>query len=369
MARAIVEGMARDWTAPRLLELLAAELPDPRALDGFVSGPGGARVRAYAPELSVHVGSGSVPGVSAASLLRGLLVGSATLLKPGAGDVVLSVLLARAIAEEAPTLARACAVVYWSGGAGDALEDAALADADLVVAYGGDEAVRSLRARLPVTTPLVAYHHRVSVAIVGRSALARAALAVTARGLAHAVALFDQRGCVSPQAIFVEEGGETAPAELAAAVASALARVEGELPAAPLDPGAASSVHQLRRTAEMRAAAGEPIALHAGPGTSWTVLLEPTDALELSCLGRTARVHPVADASAVPALLAPWRRHLQTVGVAGLEHRLPGLAGELGAAGAVRICALDEVAFPPPWWHHDGRGPLTSLLRWVDLEG
>ena len=45
------------------------------------------------------------------------------------------------------------------------------------------------------------------------------------------------------------------------------------------------------------------------------------------------------------------------------------LAAGLGEIGAVRICALSAVPFPPPWWHHDGQGPLASLLRWVDLEG
>ncbi|MSR35305.1 MAG: hypothetical protein EXR95_01505 [Gemmatimonadetes bacterium] len=367
MARAVIQGMARDWTAERLQDLLTAELPDARALEEFVTGVHGARTRAFGPELALHVGSGTVPGVSATSLLRSLLVGSATLVKPGAGDVVLPVLLARALAEEAPELARACAVVYWEGGADDALEQAAIADADLIVAYGGDATVRALRERAPATTPVLAYHHRVSVALVGRGALRRTTLIGVADDLARAVAMFDQRGCVSPHAVFVERGGEIGPEELAAALAAALGRVERELPPGAPDPAQASDLHQLRRTAELRAAAGEPVVVHAGAG--WTVLLEPPAELELSCLGRTVRVHPVDDARVVPALLERWRRHLQTVGVAGLDDRLGEVAEGLGRAGATRICGLADVAFPPPWWHHDGRGPLTSLLRWVDLEG
>jgi hypothetical protein len=57
-------------------------------------------------------------------------------------------------------------VVYWDGGT-DALEEAALAEADAVVVYGEDATVRRVRDRLPVTTRLVAYHHRTSVALVG----------------------------------------------------------------------------------------------------------------------------------------------------------------------------------------------------------
>ena len=77
----------------------------------------------------------------------------------------------------------------------------------------------------------------------------------------------------------------------------------------------------------------------------------------------------VVDALDVPDLLVPVGRHLQTVGVAGLGERVEEVAAALGKVGAVRICPLSDVPFPPPWWHHDGRGPLSVFLRWVDLEG
>ncbi len=367
MARAVIEGMARDWTAPRLLDLLAAELPA-GALDRFVPGTRGTRVRAFAPELALHVGAGTVPGVTATSMLRSLLVGSATLVKPGRGDAVLPVLLARAIADEAPDLARAVAVVYWGGGADAAVEEVALAAADQVVVYGGDATVRAVRERLPVTTPVIAYHHRISAAVVGRGALEKAGVEKVADALARAVALFDQRGCVSPHVVLVEEGGEMSPAELARALAGALARLDETLPPGPVDSAQASAVHQLRRTAELRAAAGEALELHVGTGGAWTVLLDPSAEVEASCLGRTVRVHPVADERATIARLAGWRQHLQTVGIAGMGDRLEALAAALGEVGARRVCPLESIPFPPPWWHHDGQGPLAVLVRWMDVE-
>tara|TARA_B100001123_G_scaffold103245_1_gene119675 strand:- start:1051 stop:2457 length:1407 start_codon:yes stop_codon:yes gene_type:complete len=368
MARAVIEGMARDWTAERLAALLSAELSQPEALDRFVPQSGGGRARAFAPALSFHIGAGTVPGVSATSMLRGLLLGSATLVKPGVGDVVLPVLLARALAEEAPRLASAVAVLYWSGGSGEDTEQVLLETADLVVAYGGDATVRSLRDRLPVTTPLVAYHHRLSVALVGRSALSQESLPGVASTLARAVALFDQRGCVSPHAVLVEQGGDVGARELTEALARELERLHRVLPPTDLAPSHASAVHQLRRTCELRRGAGENLELHTGPGASWTVVLESANKLEPSCLGRTVRVHSVVDALEVPDLLVPVGRHLQTVGVAGLGDRVEEVAAALGKVGAVRICPLGDVPFPPPWWHHDGRGPLSVFLRWVDLE-
>ena len=366
MARAVIEGMARDWSGDRLLALLEAELFDPDALERFVRAPGGRLVRAFPPALSLHIGAGTVPGVTTTSLIRALLVGSAAVVKPGRGDRALTELFWRLLGDEAPDLAAMAAVGYWEGGVERAHEDALLGEADAVVVYGGDETVRSVRERLPVTTRLIAYHHRLSVALVGRTALEPDALAATADQAARADALFEHRGCVSPHAIFVE--GVSGALAFAAALGDALARTAVALPAVPLSPAEGSAVQQLRGSAELRAAAGQPVALHGAPDGSWTVLLEPAAAIE-PCLGRTVRVHPVASLGEVPERLAPVGRHLQTVGVAGVEgRRLDALAGALGEVGALRICPLADVAFPPPWWHHDGQGPLTSLLRWVDLE-
>jgi hypothetical protein len=368
MARAVIEGMARDWTAERLLGVLEAEFPDPDVLDRFVPGPQGRLVRAIAPALSLHIGAGTVPGVTATSIIRALLVGSAAVWKIVPSDYALTRAFLGALLKEAPELAAMSTGVGWEGGAVPDGVGILFDEADLVVVYGGDETVRSVRERLPVTTKLVAYHHRLSAAVLGRDALAGDALAAAADAGAHAVAMFDHRGCVSPHMIFVEEGNGGSARDFAVALAAALERLRHSLPVGTLSPAEGSAVQQLRGGMEMRAAAGEPIEVHAARDGSWTVLLEPPGAIA-PCLGRTVRVHPVTDVHEAVKHLTPVGPHLQTVGVAGLDGaRLEELANALGEIGAIRICPLGDVAFPPPWWHHDGQGPLRSLVRWVDLE-
>jgi hypothetical protein len=44
------------------------------------------------------------------------------------------------------------------------------------------------------------------------------------------------------------------------------------------------------------------------------------------------------------------------------------VAEALARVGVTRVTAFSEVPFPPPWWHHDGVGPLGALVRWVDLD-
>lgn len=371
MAREVLDGMARDWTPDRLLALLRREFDaDPSVLDGFRPRSGERRrVRAVGPELCFQIAAGTVPGVSVTALLRGLLVKSAVVLKPGRGDAVLPVLFARGLAEEDPELARAVAVAYWPGGR-EEVEDVLLRAAEVVVAYGSEETVRSLRDRTPVAARFVAYRHRVSAALVGREALKDGTAAKVAAGrAARAAAIFDQRGCVSPHVVYVEEGGAVDPRTWAEDLARALEELEKSLPTGPLSAAEASEIQQLRGTAELRASAGEGVRVHHGGSRPWTVLLEDEPGFRPSCLGRVLRVRPVADLQRAVAELGGVGRYLQTVALEGAGRRRGDLAEALARTGAVRITTLERAPWPPPWWHHDGAGALRALVRWVDLEG
>lgn len=367
MAREVVDGMARDWTAGRLDRLLRDQFADPGVLDGFRAGPGGSRVRALGHPLVVQLGAGNVAGVAVGGAVRALLTRSPVLLKPGLHDAVLPVLYARALAECDPELADALAVLYWPGGT-EAVETEVLARAGLVVVYGGGDTVKAVRARLPATTPLVVYSHRLSVALVGRRALAGARADQTARAAASAVAAFDQRGCVSPHLFWVEEGGALTPAEWAGRLAAAMATIERDLPAGRLPPQTASLVQQLRGTWELKQAAGTGARVFRPAGVEWTAAYDPDPAFTPSCLGRFAWVKPVPDLARVPALLAGVRPFLQTVGMCGTGDRAAIIADELGSAGVSRVTTLQRMAWPPAWWHHDGGDALRALTRWVDWE-
>ena len=268
MAAAVLDGMASDWTGPRIRRMLDLELGGPAVLDGFQTWEE-RRVLACGPSLTFQVVAGSVPGVGVSALIRSLVVRSPTLLKPGWGDVVLPVLFARALAEAHPALARMLAVLYWPGGDSH-VEEVLLAEADVATVYGGDASVAAIRSRAPATTRVVAYHHRVSLGIVSREALAPEQLHRTA----SEVAVFDQRGCVSPHSVYVESGEEGDVQAFVAELAQAMRAVEAHLPGGRMDPREASAVHQARGTAELLAASGSGEVHHGGTAL-WTVILDP----------------------------------------------------------------------------------------------
>jgi hypothetical protein len=356
------------WRAPALEALLASELPQPQALDRFVCGSGTSRQsRAFGPRYAFHVFSGNIPGVAVTSLVRSLLVKAAMLGKTATNEPILPVLFARAIAEVSPDLGQCLAVTYWPGGSDLDLE--AFATADTVIVYGGQEALSSIRSRLDPRTPLVDHGPRVSFGLIGADALKDMSTAsATAAEAARAAAIFDQQGCVSPHALYVEDGAPVGPPEFAELVAQAMRRLSHELPRGSLTPAEAAAIHNARATAEFRALAGENVQLHASADTAWTVIFDPRPDFQASCLNRVLFIKPIRRLEDAALLVAPFSLLLQTVAIAGGGPRLADLATQLGEAGVTRITSFAEMPWPPPVWHHDGRGPLRELLRWVDLE-
>ncbi len=385
MAGVVARGMAESWTTESLMLLLHAEFPDPAVLDGFVAaGPTAdaptadsptavtaREVTAAAPGVTLHIGAGSVPGVTVTSMIRALMVKSPVLAKPGAGDVVLTRLFARELHRADDRLRHAVAMQYWPGGdpGHDGWEREVLTRAGQVVVYGGDDTIESVRARTPATTRLIEHPNRLGVAIVDPRS------APDADGhAARAVALFDQKGCVSTHLILLlgalddplaPENQEHA-VQWCGRLAASLEALSGTLPPATASPGELSARHQLRGRLAIRHAGSADIRSWSCPAGTWTVVLGRPDSFE-PVGGRTAWVVPVPDLSRCLEILRPLRRVLQSVGVAGLGARRRAFGQAISAVGATRIVPLDQVPFPDPDWLHDGSRPLGELVRWTEL--
>jgi hypothetical protein len=367
MIRVGLQRSLQDWTEPALLKLLDTELAGGRLLDSFFE-RSGTRVRAVGPRLAYHVFSGNVPGVAVTSMVRSLLVKAATLGKTASGEPLMAPVFTKALMRVDPDLAECVAVTHWPGG-GSRVEDEVLAAADLVVVYGGAEAIRSLRARSPATTRVIDHGPRISLGLVGREGLADGqAVRMLAARAAWAVSVFDQQGCVSPHLIWVEQGGDVTPREFARLLSEGMAALATELPRGSITAAEAAAIHQVRAAAEFRSIAGEDMEVLEGADASWTVILDSDSRFEPSCLNRTIRVKPIARLEDVPGLIEPARGLIQTVAIEGAGARTRALANALAAAGVTRITDFEHMPWPPPSWHHDGAGPLAELVRWVDFE-
>lgn len=198
--------------------------------------------------------------------------------------------------------------------------------ADRIDVYGGAAAIRQVRDGARPAVSIRAHGPGLGVAYVTRSADPLEA----SRALAADVVVFDQRGCLSPRVALVE--GDRGRAEsFAESLHASLSQWAERVPRGTL---ADEERADARRWQEALAFAGRVWSgAHHGVGLGDRLLVPPS--------GRHVQVLPVADASAVAALLAPIAASVVTLGSDEPEqvrHLAPP---------HVRVAALGRMQRPP----------------------
>lgn len=359
MIRYTLPFIFREYRAPRLSALLQDELGSLAVLDDFSNNR-----RVISPRLISQVLASNLPGAGLDGLIFSLLLKSATLVKTSSSASLLPMRFARALAEVDPELATSLSVVTWPGGH-TVLEKIAFGRADVVIVSGSEQTLAAIRPQ--VRGQLIGYGHKVSFSIIAKEALADTP--EVARQTAYDVMLFDQQGCLSPQIIYVEQGGSVSPKEFAAHLSQALAHWEHVVPRGRIPQEARVAIRRVRDETEWQALAGKESALYASPnGTEWTVAYEADPAFAPSPLYRTIRVKPLTTFAQLDELLISWRPHLEAVGVAVSPERLPGLATMLGQMGVSRVCPIGTMQTPPLSWRHGGRPRVADIVRWIEID-
>jgi hypothetical protein len=337
MLDAILPLAAGAIAAPAMAALVEDEL-DPGAAD---------RPPPAGPAVVLHVLASNVPGLALPAIALGALVGAVVVVKSGRDDADSAPAFVDALHAELPDLAATIVAAYWPGGTA-ALEDAALARADVTVLTGGDAALAALAPR--VRGRRVLHGPRESVAAVGRDALGRAA--DVAAAIAWDAALYEQRGCLSPHAVYVEESGAVPACDFADALVAALAAVRERLP-----PGRAPVEERAAIRVAWDAAEHEPeTRLLGGPGAG--VALHASASFRPGIGGRTLRVHPIRGLDRLPDLLP--QGVIECVGIAGGDAAV--LAEPLRARGVSRLCPVGRMQRPGLSWPRGQHPPLGVLL-------
>jgi acyl-CoA reductase-like NAD-dependent aldehyde dehydrogenase len=355
------EGLARGlapFRSEALRALVAAELgPAPDA---------GRRATGF--PVTAQLLAGAVPTATVPALLAPLVVGSPVVAKPPVHDPVTAPCLARSLAALDAELGACVQVVAFRGEEEGPL--AALLEADCVVATGSDETVARVAARVAPPRRLVAYGHRLSLAVLGPDVLGDATRRRRAlERLALDTALWDQQGCLSPLALYAV--GDAAPRErLLDETARALAAAEARWPRGRLDPHTLGAARRERELAELRAAGGADLAWRADPEGRWTVVAEPDALFRGAPPARFLRIHPARDLAELARALAPVAPHLAAVAVDGFDDEATrrGLHDLLARRGASRICPPGSLQAPPLSWPHDNRPLLLPLTRLTSIE-
>jgi hypothetical protein len=356
-----------------LKRFLAQDFSNPQVLEEFVPNVRGGFTRAVPPSLTLHSWSGNVPALGLWSLISALLVKSPSIGKVASAEPLFVSWFVRLLVQVLPQIKDALAIVWWRGGEHDSCQPL-LNAAQLVLAYGSDSSLQSLKSRLPATTRFLGYGHKLSFALLSKSSMNRALSADCVSKAAWDVVAHDKGGCYSPHMFYVQKGGAISPQEFAQRLLTELKTQSFRFP------GSVSNLSE-KATQEHWLQSQRYQAIHSKAlevlGTKlstelkeqpWVVIHNDVVDLAPSPSKRFVQVVAFENWSEVLISLAKARPYLQTVGVALSTSELSEVTPLLAQAGVTRITAIGSMTAPEAGWHHDGRFGLADLVNMVDLE-
>ncbi|HEY0613219.1 MAG TPA: acyl-CoA reductase [Candidatus Elarobacter sp.] len=348
-------GITRD----ALEAAIASELGTLGALDGVVERRGAPAAWARGVDRAVIVSSETTIGVALAPALFALCAKCDVVVKDR-GDALVAAFFAT-LAEEHPAFGAAARARVWTGG-DDPSEDALLAGAGTLVAFGRDETLRAIRARGGTDTRFVGFGRRASIGFLARDEAAALDDRLAER-IARDALLYDGEGCLSLHALFVEAEAEGAAlARAARTLAAACERVAVEFPGGERPAAVAAQTASYRNLAAFRAAGGRGAVLRAGDAT---LVVDPPSDEPPPFLPRVLPIVPVSGDDAIAAYCAAQRLPVQAIGVVWPSPRAVALAERIGA---VRVAPFGELQAPPLAGHHGGAPRIADFVRWIDRD-
>lgn len=368
MIRLGLTSYLKTFRKPQLFKFLVEDFANPLLLDSFQPSAKGGYVKAVGPQLMTHIWAGNVPGIPLWSLVSSLLVKGGSIGKVSSSEPLFAGWLAQLLAEVEPRLKNCLAVLWWRGGDEDK-ETQLFAASDVVLAYGGNAALTAMQSRVPVTTRFLPFGHKMAFGFIAQDSLNANNAQDTARRAAFDVINYDQQGCYSPHALFVQRGGKVSPAVFSEYLGRELASFARRYPRRSLSFAEQTSQRAWQQKEEMSLFAQPDKKVISHPAGHWAVVHEQLQASVLpSPLNRTVRVIEMDDFAQVLPVLSPYRNYLQTAGIAAAPAELFRLSSMLAEIGVTRIAAMGQMTSPEAGWHHDGTSSLLDLVRLVDIE-
>lgn len=329
-----LDGLLPSLTAPALHALIDSE----------------AMRESFGVPLVAHVIAGNTPLLAWVSLLRALLMRSASFAKLPSGPAAQwAGLFVRSLASVSPALASTIALAEWPGGTA-LLDDALCAHADLVMCQGGDQAIAALRARTPPATPFVGYGHALSFGLV----LTNADWDTAAQGFARDILVYAQGGCLSVKTLLVQGDLDNA-ARFARLLTLAMRQSCLLYPAPPLTPQDWGHHRTARLLGQMQPGTSSPSA----PDDPFVVLVWTGREFHVQSGTNVVTVQAMPPRARLDTRLAACAGLLQGCALAGTP--APSLLATLDTLGISRVCAPGEMQAPPLSWRQNRRDVLRVL--------
>jgi hypothetical protein len=321
-------------------------------------------------ELVGFVMPGNIAGGGLHEVVIALLAGCSIMIKSATAEPFFFEQLADAIARADGDLAHRLAVFDWGRQEID-LTSAMRECCDRIAVFGDDETIASFDRRsdrYPDNSgrrdDLAGFGDRMSCAIVMSDERSSVEDRATEVLLARDIALFEQRGCLSPHHIFIHDADGSYTPAFAEKLSAALDRLACELPP-PLNLRLedAAAIRRVRETARWQGLGGKQVHLWEGSNLSWTVIFDRNCSFAESPGFRTVRVSPFLDVEDLARRLDPTRGRLEACAIAGSSSLNRDTRRLVEMFGASYVCGVGKMQSPPIEWPHGSGAFLRSFTK------
>lgn len=243
---------------------------------------------------------------------------------------------------------------------------AAAQHSDAVVCFGGDVAVDAIRELTSWDIPFAGHGSTVSFAAITAEELRNNPVEWLAERCGYDFAVYDQQGCLSPRALFVEDGRSRDVDRFVDALHGALAHWEKLLPRRRIPLEDSAALGRARDAVLLDAACGGAGRRASVDSDPFLLTVKPVEQFALGPVNRYADVYLYKSLGEVAEAIGDLRGRLSTLAVVDPKRPPVDL---LAALKFRRMCEVGQMQKPPLAWCLDGRRPLQKMLRFWTVQG
>ncbi|XMB85300.1 acyl-CoA reductase [Mycoplasmatota bacterium WC44] len=307
----------------------------------------------------MHIGAGNALGLSALSVMEGLLTGNINILKLPEHEGGISLDILNKLIEIEPRLKPYIYVINVSSKNKDIISKL-IELVDAVLVWGGDEAISALRHLTPPTIKLIEWGHRLSFAYFTR----QENYDIDLERLANDIVQTDQLYCSSPQCVFLETDNNKELDDFAHQLFNKIKNASSKYPSSKRSLDVQSQItwtRELVRTEEIL----NVKKLFIDKTKQYSVMVDYIPKLTTSPLFRNIWVMPVKR-NDILKMLRKEKGHLQTVGLSCNKKELNEISDLFYSAGVNRVMKCGKMSSNYSGEPHDGEYALQRYVRIVN---
>jgi phenylacetate-CoA ligase len=339
-----------------------SEFTNDKVLDQFTKLPHfSGLVKAVPKGILLHVTAGNVFLSSIDSLIMGFLTKNISVLKVSSSNQFFPLFFAEKLKsfDAKKILSDKFAVLHWKGGDLET-ESFIKSKVNTIIAWGGEEMIKSYQKDLPQNVKLLDFGPKISLQVITKQALDNKFLHLVAEAVVRDVIPWDQSACASPQNLYLQEGIDEIEFMDALDAAFNASPKRGVIS----DDEAVEILKEKYRGLYSELMDGGRVS----EGKEHLLHLESNRFIKPSPLARSLIIKRFKDASDLYNHLEPFSYYLQSCSYLFSDAEKTDYLNTLALTGLKRFAPLGTITWGMEGAPHDGRFVLRELVNFIGDE-